>query len=90
MEFLSAAIGIMIWRRSMPLTLADAFLLGDGSCARPPHRHTADIHRPLTFEQMADDSAALLKHLKIEQADIFGYSMGSSTRKEVGNSSEED
>ena len=25
---------------------------------------------------MADDTAALLKHLKIEQADFFGYSMG--------------
>jgi pimeloyl-ACP methyl ester carboxylesterase len=35
------------------------------------HGHTADIDRPLTYEQMADDSAALLKHRKIEQADIF-------------------
>jgi pimeloyl-ACP methyl ester carboxylesterase len=40
------------------------------------HGHTADIDRPLTPEQMADDVAALLKDLKIEQADIFGYSMG--------------
>jgi pimeloyl-ACP methyl ester carboxylesterase len=40
------------------------------------HGHTADIDRPLTYEQMADDVAALLQHLKIEQADIFGYSMG--------------
>jgi pimeloyl-ACP methyl ester carboxylesterase len=40
------------------------------------HGHTADIDRPLTYEQMADDTAALLEHLKIEQADIFGYSMG--------------
>lgn len=40
------------------------------------HGHTADIDRPLTCEQMADDIAALLKHLKIEQADFFGYSMG--------------
>jgi pimeloyl-ACP methyl ester carboxylesterase len=40
------------------------------------HGHTADIDRPLTIEQMADDTAALLKHLKIEQADFFGYSMG--------------
>jgi len=40
------------------------------------HGHTADIDRPLTFEQMADDAAALLKHLRIEQADFFGYSMG--------------
>jgi pimeloyl-ACP methyl ester carboxylesterase len=40
------------------------------------HGHTADIDRPLTIEHMADDVAALLKHLKIEQADVFGYSMG--------------
>ena len=40
------------------------------------HGRTADIDRPLTFEQMADDVAALLKHLKIEQTDVFGYSMG--------------
>jgi pimeloyl-ACP methyl ester carboxylesterase len=40
------------------------------------HGRTADIERPLTIENMADDVAALLKHLKIEQADIFGYSMG--------------
>ena len=40
------------------------------------HGRTADINRPFTFEQMADATAALLKHLKIEQADVFGYSMG--------------
>jgi pimeloyl-ACP methyl ester carboxylesterase len=40
------------------------------------HGHTADVDRPLTYEQMADDVAALLDHLKIKQADVFGYSMG--------------
>lgn len=40
------------------------------------HGRTADIDRPFSFEQMADDTAALLKHLKIEQADVFGYGMG--------------
>jgi pimeloyl-ACP methyl ester carboxylesterase len=40
------------------------------------HGHTADIDRPLTYEQMADDTAALLESLKIDQADFFGYSMG--------------
>src|SRR5258706_13086086 len=40
------------------------------------HGHTADIDRQLTFEQMAKDTAALVQHLKIEQADFFGYSMG--------------
>jgi pimeloyl-ACP methyl ester carboxylesterase len=40
------------------------------------HGHTADIDRPLSYEQMADDTAALLQHLGIEQADFFGYSFG--------------
>src|SRR6266571_4537153 len=35
------------------------------------HGHTADIDRPLSFEQMADDTAALLDHLNIEEADVF-------------------
>jgi pimeloyl-ACP methyl ester carboxylesterase len=40
------------------------------------HGHTADLDRPLSIEQMADDVAALIKQLKIERADVFGYSMG--------------
>jgi pimeloyl-ACP methyl ester carboxylesterase len=40
------------------------------------HGHTADIDRPLRFELMGDDIAALIKHLKIGRADIMGYSLG--------------
>ncbi|MEW5959584.1 MAG: alpha/beta hydrolase [Chloroflexota bacterium] len=40
------------------------------------HGRTADIDRPLSLEQMADDTAAALRQLGIEQADFFGYSMG--------------
>ena len=40
------------------------------------HGRTADVGRPLSYEQMADDVAALLGHTGIENADIFGYSMG--------------
>lgn len=40
------------------------------------HGRTADIDRPLSIEQMADDTAAALQHIGIEQADIFGYSTG--------------
>jgi pimeloyl-ACP methyl ester carboxylesterase len=40
------------------------------------HGRTANIDRPLTCEQHADDIAALLKHLKIDQADFVGDSFG--------------
>ena len=40
------------------------------------HGRTADVDRPITYEQMADDTAALLRHLEVEQADVIGYSMG--------------
>jgi pimeloyl-ACP methyl ester carboxylesterase len=47
------------------------------------HGHTADIDRPLRYEQMAEDTAALLKHLGIEKADLFGYSFGGETAMKV-------
>lgn len=47
------------------------------------HGHTADINRPLSYEQMADDTAALLQRLNIERADIFGYSMGSGIALQI-------
>jgi len=40
------------------------------------HGRTADIARDLTYENLADDVAALLEHLKIPRADLIGYSMG--------------
>jgi pimeloyl-ACP methyl ester carboxylesterase len=40
------------------------------------HGHTADIDRPMSYEQMTEDTAALLKHLHIEQVDILGFSDG--------------
>jgi pimeloyl-ACP methyl ester carboxylesterase len=40
------------------------------------HGHTADIERPLRYEFMADDVAALIQYLHLEQADLFGYSLG--------------
>jgi len=43
------------------------------------HGHTADIDRPLSFVQDADDIAELLKQLKVDKADIFGFSNGAST-----------
>jgi pimeloyl-ACP methyl ester carboxylesterase len=47
------------------------------------HGHTADIERPLRQEHMADDTAALLRHIGVEKADFFGYSMGSDVALRV-------
>lgn len=43
------------------------------------HGHTADIDRPLSFTQDADDIAALLEYLNISSAHVFGFSNGAST-----------
>jgi pimeloyl-ACP methyl ester carboxylesterase len=40
------------------------------------HGRTADIDRPLSMEAMADDIGALIRYLKIEKADVMGYSLG--------------
>jgi pimeloyl-ACP methyl ester carboxylesterase len=40
------------------------------------HGRTADIDRPLRYEQMADDTAALLGFLGVDRVDVFGFSMG--------------
>ena len=47
------------------------------------HGHTADIDRPLSMEQMADDTAAALGQLGIANADIFGYSLGAGIALQV-------
>jgi len=40
------------------------------------HGRAADLDRPLSLGQMAEDVVDLLGQLKIKQADIFGFSMG--------------
>src|SRR5438552_5922065 len=47
------------------------------------HGHTKDIDGPLSFEQDADDVAALLKQLSIEKADIMGFSNGGTTALQI-------
>lgn len=48
------------------------------------HGHTLDIDRPLSFEQDADDVAALLRHLGIARADFMGFSNGGTTCLQMG------
>ncbi len=43
------------------------------------HGRTADIDRPLRFTLMADDIAALIRHLGLGQVDLMGYSLGGGT-----------
>lgn len=46
--------------------------------------HTADIaDRPFSFEQSADDTAALLHYLHVEKADLFGFSNGGTIALQV-------
>jgi pimeloyl-ACP methyl ester carboxylesterase len=47
------------------------------------HGRTADADLPFTFEGSADDTAALLRDLKIERADLLGYSNGGSIALQI-------
>src|SRR5262249_34561828 len=48
------------------------------------HGHTADVpDRALSYETMADDTAALLSQVGIRNADFFGYSMGGGISLQV-------
>jgi pimeloyl-ACP methyl ester carboxylesterase len=40
------------------------------------HGRTPDIDRPLSYEQEADDVAALIRFLDLEKVDVFGESLG--------------
>jgi pimeloyl-ACP methyl ester carboxylesterase len=40
------------------------------------HGRTPDTSRKMSYEQFADDAAALLRALKVERADVMGYSQG--------------
>ena len=42
------------------------------------HGRTSDRDAPVAFESSADDVAALLRYLKIDKADVFGFSNGAS------------
>jgi pimeloyl-ACP methyl ester carboxylesterase len=47
------------------------------------HGRTADRNTEVTFEQDADDIAALLQNLNIEKANLFGFSNGGTTALQV-------
>lgn len=43
------------------------------------HGRTADINRPMTYEGMADDVAALIEELGLAPTDVCGFSVGAGT-----------
>jgi alpha-beta hydrolase superfamily lysophospholipase len=48
------------------------------------HGRTGDMaDRPFSFEQSADDTVALMDHLKIEKADLFGFSNGGNIALQI-------
>ncbi len=47
------------------------------------HGRTTDRNTPVSFEKSAEDVASLLKFLKVEKADIFGFSNGASVALHV-------
>jgi pimeloyl-ACP methyl ester carboxylesterase len=47
------------------------------------HGRTSDRDGPVTFEGSADDVAALLRHLEVDEADLFGFSNGASVALQV-------
>jgi pimeloyl-ACP methyl ester carboxylesterase len=47
------------------------------------HGRTALADRPLSYEQMADDTAAAMRALGLESADVLGYSMGGGTALQI-------
>ena len=47
------------------------------------HGHSRDVDRPLTYDQMAADTLTLLRQLKIDDANFYGYSMGGGVALQI-------
>lgn len=63
------------WGRILPFLARDRRVI---AVEEQAHGRTSDRNAPVRFETSADDVAALLKQLKVEQADVFGFSNGAS------------
>jgi len=68
------------WQHIIPLLAKDRKVI---VAEMQGHGRTKDISREFSFEGMADDVSGLLKHLKIDSADILGYSMGGGVAFQV-------
>ena len=63
----------MNWSQIIPMMIKDRKVI---VAEMQGHGRTRDISREFSYEAMADDVSGLLKHFKIDSADILGYSMG--------------
>jgi pimeloyl-ACP methyl ester carboxylesterase len=70
------------WSRILPLLAKSHRVI---AIEEQGHGHTKAIDRPFTFENSADDVAALLDHLRIGRADFFGFSNGGQIALRVAN-----
>lgn len=68
------------WEKVIPLITESREVI---AVEMQAHGRTNDIDRDFTFEQDADDIAALLNYLNIPKADIFGFSNGGQTTLQV-------
>jgi pimeloyl-ACP methyl ester carboxylesterase len=63
----------MSWAQAIPLLAKSRQVI---VAEMQAHGRTRDVPREFSYEAMADDVFGLLGHLKIESADVLGYSMG--------------
>jgi pimeloyl-ACP methyl ester carboxylesterase len=70
------------WARILPLLAKSHRVI---AIEEQGHGHTKAIDRPFTFENSADDVAALLEYLQIDRADLFGFSNGGQIALRVAN-----
>ena len=64
---------IQMFSQVLPLLVQGRQVIGVDLQA---HGRTADIDRPMSYQAMADDVAALIRHLGLQHADVMGYSLG--------------
>ncbi len=67
------------WGRLLPFLAESRRVL---AVEEQGHGRTTDRNAPVAFDTSGEDVAALLRHLKIEQADFFGFSNGASVALE--------
>lgn len=68
------------WSHFIPLLAKDRNVI---VAEMQGHGRTKDISRELSYEVMADDVSGLLNHLKVDSADVLGYSMGGGVAFQV-------